>query len=1089
LREACRAALLQVKGLQFNPFSPSLLASGAADGELCIWDLAAPAAPSLYPALKGGSTASGGAGEVTFLAWNCKVQHILASTSAGGTTVVWDLKRQRPVISFTDPNGARRCSALAWNPEVATQLITASDDDRSTTLQVWDLRNSISPAREFVGHSKGVLAMSWCAADPSLLLTCGKDNRTLCWDAPAGEVVAELPASSNWNFDVQWSPLAPGLLSASSFDGRVGVYNVLEASAPHDAASFASGAPALPMQRAPAWMRRPCGAAFGFGGRLVTFGVRREDGSAPTHGEVDVQRVAVDGAGTADAGASLGVAAGDAEFTAAVGTGDREALKAFCGAKAAASGASPAEAETWAFLQVLLDGENARRLLLRHLDYEDVPVADDAAHEAQPDVTEPDTPGAASEAAADGAFEAAAAAAAPVAPAGDDGLDFFENLPTTPKSPVADEDGAGSPTHASRNPLSADHFEASAHEAAAAHDAGAHEADAHVADAAPGDAAADLEIQRALVVGNYSAAVAACMRAARLGDALVLASVGGTELWLRTQAEYMRLSRRPYMKVVAAVVKSDLPTLVRQRPLSAWRETLAMLCTYAPTAEWAAMAAVLASRLERAGQTEAAVLCHICAGDIDAAVRHWAAGVEFTGGHASLDALRRVVEKSIVLAHTAGERVSSAALSGVVNTYAELLAAQGHLDAAMSYLSLVPGDDSADTAVLRDRIYRSSVAAAAPPAQHQYAAAPAQQQYAAAPAQQQYAAAPAQQHAAAAPASYAQHDATHRPAQQLQPGGYVPGPAVPPPPPQQRLQPQQQAYAPAPQQPYAPQQAYASQQQSAYAPPPQQQQQSYAPPPQQPMSYAPAPPAASAYAPQMSAGGYAPPQPQPQPPLAPPPQRTFAPTAPPSMPAPPTAPMQAYAPPPSGGAPHMFVPAPPAAPPPAAAPQPARFQPAAAPQQQQAAAAPRVFQPGAGSPAPAAEQAPPPAAPPPSNNPPPDISMDNVNTASLAPEARAVVASLSAMYGACLSASSGNATKKREMDDSSKRLACLLWKLNRQDVTPGVVAKLGQMCAALDQRDYAGASAMQVQLASSDWDECSAWMPALKRLLKTRQLL
>jgi protein transport protein SEC31 len=44
---------------------------------------------------------------------------------------------------------------------VATQLIVASDDDRSPSLQIWDLRNSISPAYEFVGHTKGVLAMAW----------------------------------------------------------------------------------------------------------------------------------------------------------------------------------------------------------------------------------------------------------------------------------------------------------------------------------------------------------------------------------------------------------------------------------------------------------------------------------------------------------------------------------------------------------------------------------------------------------------------------------------------------------------------------------------------------------------------------------------------------------------------------------------------------------------------------------------------------------------------------------------------------------------------------------------------------------------
>lgn len=50
--QLCCFCTTQVKGLEFNSFSPNLLASGAADGELCIWDVAAPAQPSLYPALK-----------------------------------------------------------------------------------------------------------------------------------------------------------------------------------------------------------------------------------------------------------------------------------------------------------------------------------------------------------------------------------------------------------------------------------------------------------------------------------------------------------------------------------------------------------------------------------------------------------------------------------------------------------------------------------------------------------------------------------------------------------------------------------------------------------------------------------------------------------------------------------------------------------------------------------------------------------------------------------------------------------------------------------------------------------------------------
>lgn len=48
----------------------------------------------------------------------------------------------------------RRCSAAAWNPEVATQLMVACEDDLSPTLQMWDLRNSVAPLRELNGHDK-----------------------------------------------------------------------------------------------------------------------------------------------------------------------------------------------------------------------------------------------------------------------------------------------------------------------------------------------------------------------------------------------------------------------------------------------------------------------------------------------------------------------------------------------------------------------------------------------------------------------------------------------------------------------------------------------------------------------------------------------------------------------------------------------------------------------------------------------------------------------------------------------------------------------------------------------------------------------
>jgi protein transport protein SEC31 len=74
------------------------------------------------------------------------------------------------------------------------------------------------------------------------------------------------------------------------------------------------------------------------------------------------------------------------------------------------------------------------------------------------------------------------------------------------------------------------------------------------------------------------------------------------------------------------------------------------------------------------------------------------------------------------------------------------------------------------------------------------------------------------------------------------------------------------------------------------------------------------------------------------------------------------------------------------------------------------------------------------------------------------------------------------------MDDNSKRLGGLFWKLNGGQVSQHVVAKLLQLCAALDQGNWGGATHVQVELTTSDWDECGTWLTALKRLIKLRQM-
>lgn len=221
------------------------------------------------------------ASDIASVAWNKKVQHILASTQFSGVTVIWDLKAKKPVINFADRNSKARAKSIAWHPLEATQILTASEEDDAPVLQMWDLRNVFTPVRTFNGHTRGVWGVSWSPFDSSLVLSCGKDNRTLCWHVETAEVLCEVESGADpsiWNFDVQWSPRIPAILSTCSLEGKVSIYalqDVCERTAVDDVNFGATQVQSTPARAAPkhtpGWLQRPCGVAFGFGGKLVSF--------------------------------------------------------------------------------------------------------------------------------------------------------------------------------------------------------------------------------------------------------------------------------------------------------------------------------------------------------------------------------------------------------------------------------------------------------------------------------------------------------------------------------------------------------------------------------------------------------------------------------------------------------------------------------------------------------------------------------------------------------------------------------------------------------------------------------------------------
>ncbi|XP_019229903.1 PREDICTED: protein transport protein SEC31 homolog B isoform X1 [Nicotiana attenuata] len=998
-----------VRGLEFNGFTPNLLASGADEGEICIWDIAKPSEPSHFPPLKGSGSST--QGEISYVSWNSKVQHILASTSLNGTTVVWDLKKQKPVISFAD-SVKRRCSVLQWHPDVATQLIVASDEDGSPALRLWDMRNVMSPVKEFVGHTKGVIAMSWCPLDSSYLLTCAKDNRTICWDVASGEIVSELPAGTNWNFDVHWYPRCPGVISASSFDGKIGIYNIEGCGRAGDEDGYFGAAPL----RAPKWWsKKKAGVSFGFGGKLVSF--RATD--APTGStEVHVHNIVTE----------EGLVSRSSEFETAIQNGEKTSLRVFCEKKCQES-ESPGEKEVWGFLKVMFEEDgDARTKLLSHLGFS-LPVEEKDT--MQNDISEQVNALALDE----NLSGKEAGNKENLLHVMDNGEDFFNNLP----SPKAD-----TPVSTSVSSFAVDESV----------DVKESQPEMDVQEESA-DTSFDEIVQRALVVGDYKGAVAQCISANRMADALVIAHVGGASLWEQTRDQYLKTSQSSYLRVVAAMVNNDLMSLVNTRPLKSWKETLALLCTFAPQDEWTSLCDTLASRLLAAGETLPATLCYICAGNIDKTIEIWSrtlAGKR--DGKSYVDLLQDLMEKTIVFALATGQKRFSASLCKLLEKYAEILASQGLLTTAMEYLKLMGSEElSPELTILRDRIALSTE-----------------------------------------PAKDASKSAAFDNSQLHTGSGYVADQSG-----YGMVDPSQHYY---PEQPSKPQPSisnspYAENYQQPFG-------SSYSSGFTAPVPYQPAP-QQNIQQPNIFLPTPTPSVPQgniPPPPVATQPAKTsFIPSNPPAL----RNVDQYQQPPHTLGAqlyPGPANPGYPAGPnvPPSYGPNPSQVGPTFGQKMPQAVApsqAPRGFmpvnntvqRPGMApmqppSPTQPAQAQPPaaPAAPPP--------TVQTVDTSNVPAQQKPVIATLTRLFNEtseALGGARGNPAKKREIEDNSKKLGALFAKLNSGDISKNAAEKLVQLCQALDNGDFSTALQIQVLLTTSDWDECNFWLATLKRMIKIRQ--
>nr|KAF6432326.1 SEC31-like protein A, COPII coat complex component [Rousettus aegyptiacus] len=626
-----------VRALDVNIFQTNLVASGANESEIYIWDLNNFAAP-MTPGAKTQPPE-----DISCIAWNRQVQHILASASPSGRATVWDLRKNEPIIKVSDHSNRMHCSGLAWHPDVATQMVLASEDDRLPVVQMWDLRFASSPLHVLENHARGILAIAWSMADPELLLSCGKDAKILCSNPNTGEVLYELPTNTQWCFDIQWCPRNPAVLSAASFDGRISVYSIMGGSTDGlrqkqvDKLSssfgnldpFGTGQPlpplqipqqtaqhsiVLPLKKPPKWIRRPVGASFSFGGKLVTFENVKMQSQQGAEQQQQQQHVFISQVVT------------EKEF---LSRSDQlqqvvqsQGFVSYCQKKIDAS-QTEFEKNVWSFLKVNFE-DDSRGKYLELLGYRKEDLGKKRIKEEKQE------------------------------------SEFLPSARGTFNISISgDIDGL---------------------------------------------------ITQALLTGNFESAVDLCLHDNRMADAIILAIAGGQELLARTQKKYFAKSQSKITRLITAVVMKNWKEIVESCDLRNWKEALAAVLTYAKLDEFSALCDLLGTRLESEGdsllQTQAC-LCYICAGNVEKLVACWTKAQDGSNPLSLQDLIEKVVilRKAVQLTQAVDTNAVGFLLAEKMSQYANLLAAQGSIAAALAFLPECTNQPN--IVQLRDRLYKA----------------------------------------------------------------------------------------------------------------------------------------------------------------------------------------------------------------------------------------------------------------------------------------------------------------------------------------------------------------------------------------------
>lgn len=535
-----------------------------------------------------------------------------------------------------------------------------------------------------------MLSLSWCSQDSDLLLSCGKDNRNICWNPQTGESWGEFPVVTNWTFQTRWNPHNPSLMATASFDGRIAIQSIQNTKPEPDSVSggqpqsvddddFFNEAqtqpqgPRFTLKKAPKWLQRPCGVSFGFGGKVVSFKTSGSEG--PRRSMVRISTFAIDD----------DIVSSTESFESALKEND---LDSICESRIT-NATSEEEKADWRVIKTLTS-RNQREELIEYLGFstQDDEAADGIA-KLPTNGTKHEVPEASKE---------------PSASKYNRLSSFFDNS--------ADGDSFLSELAATKGAKTNNPFELYS----------------------GSESDADRRITRALLLGEFEKALNVCLQEDRMSDAFMIAICGGQQCIEKAQKAYFnRKTGGPnYLRLLASVVGKNLWDLVHNANLRSWKEIMVTLCTYADPKEFSDLCEALGDRLDEQTKIEGgdpglrkdASFCYLAGSKLEKVIPIWiaeskeieAAGLQDQSQDSSFSvharSLQSFIEKVTIFREVTRYQDSDrnaksdwklAPLYDKYSEYADVSSAHGQLEIAERYLDLLPRSYPA-AEVAKDRI-------------------------------------------------------------------------------------------------------------------------------------------------------------------------------------------------------------------------------------------------------------------------------------------------------------------------------------------------------------------------------------------------